>query len=82
MKARTLYLVALVVLVAAASTSTSPAASRRGDRIQVLYREDVLQDVWNVYVFGAICEEGKLKLYEPANPRVEPLRIECTHPRE
>jgi hypothetical protein len=80
MKTKLVYSAALLLLTFASATATSRAPEPK-TKLQVIYREDPQQGQWNVYIFGTVCEEGKLTLHQPAEPRVEPLRIECVEPR-
>lgn len=81
MKSKFIYLGAIAFLAFASVIKTGNSAGPRS-KVQVVYREDQVQGEWNIYIFGTICEEGKLTLHEPTQPRVEPLRIQCVEPRE
>ena len=72
-------LAALLALAFVASDAT-PRHSQKA--VQVIYREDEDQGVWNIYIVGAVCEEGKLTLVEPAEPRFDPIRVQCVMPRK
>lgn len=74
-----LYALAVLLFSAAlafgATRTTAPAK-----KLQVVYREDNVNGVWNVYVFGTECTGGRLELHQPTDAS-EPLRIECVEHR-
>ena len=79
---KTIYLAVILLLIILSGLQDTRGVTIVKDKIQLVYREDVDEGVWNLYVFGTTCGNGRLILHVPTDPHIEPLRIECVIPRK